>query len=374
MFRTWNPGPVALPISIRVHRMPEYLHPPALRPGDKVGVIAPSFPTAVWFPRRLDVSLQALRDTFQLEPVLAPHVHDACGYQSGSIAARASELQAFLEDPDIPAIFTTLGGFNSNEMLPLLDFAALADRPKILIGYSDTTALLLALTSVSRWVTFSGPALMPQIGEYPGPQPFTLAQMRKLLMEDSAGLLFPDSTHRTDEFLDWAKEEAYSQARRMEPNPGREVWQTGTAEGTLFGGNLETLNFLVGTQWLDLPDEVILYVEATEAEAYLPRFQRALVHLRQAGLFEHVRGLLIGQCPDAKPVAGQNLRDMIRSTIADAALPIVGELSFGHIDPMLTLPNGCRARLEARDDGADLLLLESAVVVDRGAGHTSNAR
>lgn len=341
--------------------MSRYIRPAQLQAGDKVGVIAPSFPSAAWFPRRLEAGLAALRRTLDLNPVVAPHVHDACGFQSGTIAARAAELQGFLEDPDITAIFTTLGGFNSNELLPHLDFTRVSDRPKIFIGYSDVTALQIALTSVRKWVTFYGPALLPQLGEYPEPLPFTLDHMRRMLTQDCSGAFLPDPSHRTYQFLDWGKEEAYAIARTMEPNPGREAWRSGTAEGVLFGGNLETLNFLVGTPWLDVPADTILYIEATEAEAHLPRFQRALVHLQQSGVMERVRAILVGQCPDAKPVAGQTLRDVVLQAATDRRIPIIGELSFGHVDPMLTIPNGCRVRVDVRSDQAELQLLETAV-------------
>ncbi len=343
----------------------DYLRPNALRPGDKVGVIAPSFPSAAWFPRRLEVALTALRNSLGVDPIVAPHVFDAHGYESGSVSARAAELQSFLEDPSIRAIFTTLGGFNSSELLSHLDFSKVGDEPKIVIGYSDVTALLLALTSTKKWVTFYGPALLPQLGEYPGPQPFTLAQLRQVLMTDCTGTMLLDPLDRTDHFLDWAKNESYETARTMEPNTGREVWRAGFGEGVLFGGNLETLNFMVGTPWFEIPQDTILYIEATEAEAYLPRIQRALTHLRQSNTFDRVRGLLVGQCPDAKPVAGDTLRAMILRTLSDFDFPIVGELSFGHVDPILTLPNGCSARIDARSDVADIQLLSTAVLVDR---------
>jgi muramoyltetrapeptide carboxypeptidase len=342
-----------------------YLRPRALRPGDKVGVIAPSFPSAAWFPRRLEVAVDGLRDSLGVEPIVAPHVFDAHGYVSGSPNARAAELQGFLEDPSIRAIFTTLGGFNSNELLSHLDFSRIDDAPKIVIGYSDVTALLLALTSTKKWVTFYGPALLPQMGEYPGPQPFTLAQLRRMLTTDCTGTMLSDPTERTDHFLDWAKDESYETARTMKPNPGREVWRSGVAEGILFGGNLETLNFMVGTPWFEMPRDTILYIEATEAEAYLPRLQRALTHLRQCHALDHVRGLLVGQSPDAKPVAGDTLRAMVLRTVSDLHFPIVGELSFGHVDPILTLPNGCMTRIEARSDGVDVQLLDTAVSLGR---------
>jgi len=344
--------------------MNSYLRPPALNPGDKVGIVAPSFPCAAWFPRRLDAGLQGLRLGLGVEPVVAEHVHAARGYESGPVSERAAELQALLESPSIAAVFTTLGGFNSNELLPHLDLDALKGKPKIFVGYSDTTILQLALTSRCGWVTFSGPALMPQFGEYPAPLPFTLDNLRAVVTRDCTGLELPDARHRTNEFVDWGGDDAYARARAMQANPGREVWREGTAKAPLFGGNIETLNFLIGTPWLAWPDEFILFVEATEAEASLPRIQRALVHLRQCGVFDRVRGLLFGQCPDARPMAGRSLRETVMQVLDDYRFPIVAEMSFGHGDPMLTLPNGCLASIDADGGRARVTLLESAVEVD----------
>ncbi|WP_265257852.1 S66 peptidase family protein [Verminephrobacter aporrectodeae] len=341
--------------------MSNYLRPPALKPGDQVGIIAPSFPSAVWFPRRLAVSLDALRTQLSVQPVLAEHVYKAQTYVSGPINERAIELQKFLESPSISAVFTTLGGFNSNELLPYLDFQTLKNKPKIFVGYSDTTLLQLALTSTCRWVTFSGPALLPQFGEYPEAQPFTVNNLKAILMGDCSDMDLLDAPQRTHEFLDWSADEAYSRARQMQFNPGRQVWRKGQARAPLFGGNIETINFLIGTPWLQWPDEFILFVEATEAEATLPRIQRALVHLKQCGVFERVRGFLFGQCPDACQTAGQTLEEMVLQVLQEYEFPIVAELSFGHSDPMLTLPNGCMANIQADQDQARVTLLESAV-------------
>lgn len=111
--------------------MPKYLRPKALKRGDKVGVIAPSFPSAVWFPRRLDASLDGLRRHLGVEPVIAPHVREATGFRSGDARTRAAEFQAFLEDPEIAAIFTTLGGFNSNELLSHPDLIGSVTSPRL---------------------------------------------------------------------------------------------------------------------------------------------------------------------------------------------------------------------------------------------------
>lgn len=343
--------------------MTTYLKPPALKSGDKVGIVAPSFPCAAWFPRRFETGLAGLRSGLGVEPVVAGHVHKAHAYESGTVEERAAELQAFLASPSIGAVFTTLGGFNSNELLPYLDLQALRNKPKIFVGYSDTTILQLALTSLCGWITFSGPAVMPQFGEHPAPLPFMLDNLKAILMRDCVSYELPDARESTHEFIDWASEDWQSRARTMQANPGREVWRVGEAQAPLFGGNIETLNFLVGTPWVKWPQEFILFLEATEAEATLPRIQRAIVHLRQCGVLDRVRGLLFGQCPDAHPMAGRTLRQTVMQLLADYRFPVVGEMSFGHVDPILTLPNGCMAYIKADATEARVTLLESAVTV-----------
>src|SRR5438309_958268 len=132
--------------------------PPALRRGDRVGIFAPSFPSAMWYPDRHRLGLHALSQAFSIEVVEAPQVRTATGFTSGAVEQRAQALREFIADPAICAIFSTIGGFNSAELLPFLETSIGRCDPKIIVGYSDCTALLTGVFSIGGWCTFYGPA------------------------------------------------------------------------------------------------------------------------------------------------------------------------------------------------------------------------
>jgi muramoyltetrapeptide carboxypeptidase len=337
------------------------LRPLALKAGDRVGVFAPSFPTATWFPARFEHAVCGLRDTLGVEPIVDPQALINTGYTSGTIDARAAALQRFLSDPEIRAIFATIGGFNSNELLERLDPSTFAKSPKILIGYSDVTALLLGLQAMTGWITFYGPTLMTQFGEYPTPHHFTVENLRRVIMSSTPAGALPDPDGWTNEFLDWGTTAWRQRPREMSSPAKRVVWRTGQGVGQLFGGNIETINALVGTPHLAIPDEVVFFWEATEEEAYLPRVQRALTQLRQIGLFDRARAMLIGRSPNSQPVRQTTLRDVVLEATQGHTFPIVADLAFGHTDPMVTLPIGTVAAVTADSAGATVRLLEAGV-------------
>ncbi|MEN2977492.1 LD-carboxypeptidase (plasmid) [Tistrella bauzanensis] len=326
--------------------------PPRLCPGDRVGVFAPSLPIAAHYPDRLAQGLAALARTLAVEVVPAGHIHDpGQGFLAGSPAARARIFEDMVRDPSIRAIFCTLGGFNSAEILPHLDVDLLRRAPKILVGYSDATALLLGIQALAGWVTFHGPAVMTQFGEHPEPMAWTLDSLRHAIAGDTTGLPLVPPAEWTAERLEWGNGDWRSRARRLTPAPPCAVWRPGKARGRLFGGNLETLNMMIGTPYLAVPDPCLLFIEATEAEAFLPRIRRALVHLDQAGILDRASGLLLGRMPDATPVFGADLRDTVMEVVGHRGFPVVADLPLGHTDPLATLPLGISASLDANDGG-----------------------
>jgi len=341
--------------------------PRALAPGDRIGVVAPSCPTAVWFPDRFDRSVDALARALRAEVTIAGQVRHATGFTSGTVVERARALQQMLEDRSIRAIFSSIGGFNSAELLEHLDFDRIRSDPKIVIGYSDCTSLLLGIQAMAGWYTFYGPAVMTQFGEYPAPLPYTVEWLRRTLIKCAAPIEVDDPEEWTDEFLDWAGTEWLSRARRP-TGPGRRVvWKAGHGDGRLFGGNIETLNFLIGTPYVRVPERIVLFWETTDAEASLPRVQRALTHFRQTGLLDRTDAMLIGRSPDSANSCGTSLQEVVLAGVQSYDFPVVAELAFGHTDPMLTLPIGARTLVTAYGDGATITLTESGVVTASAA-------
>lgn len=346
-------------------QMEEFICPPALRRGDTVGVIAPSSPAAARYPQRFSQSIAALERTFGVTVRLADHVRARGDYRSAAPRARAEELQELIVDSSVSALFVTIGGYNSAEILPMLDQQLLMKNPKILVGYSDVTALLVGIQALAGWYTFHGPTLMTDFGEVPTPHPFTVAGLSAEIAVSEAHSVvqdrfLTDPATWTNEFLDWGTD-AWKRARQAAGSGVRAVWRDGEGSGCLFGGNLSTLNYLLGTPYFSPPERIVLFVEATGDEAALPQLQRSLVHLEQVGIFNRTAALLIGRSPDAKESEGRTLRTVVSEVVRDYDFPIVAELPFGHTSPMWTLPLGVRATVSASDGVAEILLRGWAV-------------
>lgn len=354
-----------------VHPPGELVRPPRLRKGSVVGLFAPSFPTAATFPRRLEHALDRLATCLDIRVEVAPNVRTKeFGFCAGSAEERAAIFNEFLQHPELDAIFCTIGGFNSAEMLPYLDVDLAIASPKILVGYSDCSALLLGMQSLAGWCTFHGPTVLTQFGEYPKPFDYTVRSLDSALRSDLTGTLLEDPSFWTDERLEWAGEEWRTRPRRTNTPASRAVWAPGSGSGRLWGGNLETINLLAGTIHFKVPDHIVLFWEVTEAEAYLPRVKRALTHLEQCGILERTAAMLIGRSPDALPVMNRTLRDVVIEATARYSFPIVADLPIGHTDPLATLPIGVQVSVEARNS-ATIQFLESAIAPDACHGARS---
>lgn len=325
--------------------------PGAISPGRAIGVFAPSSPGARHYQRRFQRGIAALGRCFQCEVVLPPGFEHAGKYTAGTALERASSFLALLEDPQVQAIFTTYGGYNCSDILSLLPRAVLQAHPKILVGYSDTTALLLAYQAITQCVTYYGPAVLPQFGEYPEPFAYTLQSVHDTLVRGKGGKL-PLPTAWTDEFVDWGQPEK-ERARTLIRDEGPVTWREGEGEGWLFGGNVSTVQALIGTPYLRPPQgPLVLFLEGTAEDMRIPVLRRSLVQLCQIGLMQQTAALLLGRRPGS--TSADELQAMVLDVTREYRFPILGQLPFGHNDPIATLPIGCRARVRARCKSGEL--------------------
>lgn len=349
----------------RIRKPMQLVKPPAIQPGDRIGVFSPSSGSGTLYPMRWRRAIAALSSCLGVKVVNGNLAGRVYGYASGSPRERAEELMSLLRDPSIAGVIAAIGGFNANGLLEWLDPALMLHSPKVVIGYSDADAVLLGLHAIAGMVTFHGPALLPQFGEWPHPDEYTSRALRSAV----CGTL-PLGTVVPPELIAWEIEDWGAEPPPPRPRmraPSWESWQEGHADGPLLCGNVETLNALVGSAFLPSLSRTILFVEATGAEAYLPRFERALTHLRIAGMLSKIAGLVIARCPDAIPVKGRSLKDVVLDIVSDLPIPVAGNVDFGHTDPILTLPNGCQSRLVVEEGGVHLSVEESGVA-ERGTG------
>ena len=334
-----------------------YVYPRRIRRGDKVGLFAPSSPLAARYGERFRIGVTALEALLEVKVDVAGQAQRLVdGYQAGSAEERASALMAFVRDPEITAIITTLGGYNSADILPYLDPDELRANPKIIVGYSDVTALLLGIQAIAGWITFHGPTLMTDFGEMPNIDPFTARHFTKAVAANHEGgrWLLDDPHQWTNEFLDWGGEE-WKSGRAPSGSGRSEVWSCGTGYGRLFGGNISTLNYLVGTPYLAVPAESVFFFEVAGADSNLATIQRSLTHLRQAGVLDQVKAILVGRSPDCSPSGHRSLRDVVLESMPNRTdVPIIADLPFGHHSPIWTLPLGAEVSVLASESGSTI--------------------
>lgn len=322
-----------------------------------MAVVSPSSPVASFVPRRFARGV-AFLESKGFKVRVMPHARARAGHVAAPAAACARELMEAFRDPAVGMLLCTVGGFNSNRLLEHLDFGDIARHPKILMGYSDITALLNGIHARTGLVTFQGPALLPQFGEFGGMLEPAWRSFEAVVMRGEAPLGIRPSATWTDEMTRW--DEADNRPRVMKPNPGHRVVRSGRAEGRLVGGNIQTLLTLLGTPHWPGVGGRILFLEEDEAETPAT-VHRMLSQLRAMGAFREAAAVLLGRFHSAVAFTPQDsLEAMLEEVLDGVGIPVLSGMDFGHTDPLITLPLGCMARV---DTGADpqVVLLEPAV-------------
>lgn len=339
------------------------IKPPRPRSGSKVAIVSPSAPALAIFPHRAERGLAYLRG-LGLEPVLMPNAGAVERWVAGSPQARADDLHRAFADPEVSVVLCAIGGNHAHQVVPHLDWALIRDNPKVFQGYSDMTTLLWALGRHAGLRTFHGPTLLAEFGEYPEVLPFTDRFLRAVWFGDDA-LAFRPAEAWTDEFLDWSRKADLERPRRLKPGGGWLSLRGGVAEGPLIAGCLETVCWhLKGSpDWLDLTGAVLV-LEPSEncfVDVSAPPFIDAhLTDLSRLGVFEQIAALVFGRPYGYRDEDLPALWELVTTHTAPAGIPVLANVDCGHADPMLTLPLGCRARVDAGT--GEFRLLEPATV------------
>lgn len=313
--------------------------PPRLRPGDLVAVCAPSGPAR--FPERLARGVAALREMGFAVTVgpLVGVADDSCR----TPRMRADELNSFLRDPAVRAVVAAIGGYTTNGILDLVDWDALRADPKIVVGYSDITALLLGVVREAGVVAFHGPTVLPELAEFPTVLAGTRAAfLRATTSAEPLGRVCEPASW-TEEFLAWGRDDV--RPRRVQPGADPTWLGTGEGAGRLLGGNLETLCALAGTRYFPDTAGAVLLLES--AGSSLDSMERDIEHLRMLGALDRPAGLVVGHSFRGGPGFESEFRRRMARWFSGAPYPIVVGVHIGHTDPMPTLPLGVRARLDA---------------------------
>lgn len=315
------------------------LKPPRLVPGMTIGVAAPASPPDE--PETFRFGLEVIESLgFTAKP--APHLFDRSGYLAGGDAARAQDINDLFGDESVDAIFCLRGGYGASRLLPLLDYERIRLNPKIILGYSDITSLLLGIYAKTGLVTFHGPMATRGYSAY------SLSELKKVLFDPQAPVLLaaPPPFERAE-----GRAEKENRITRISPGKGR---------GRLLGGNLSLVSHLVGTPYMPDLAGAILFLEDVDEPVY--SIDRLLTHLWLSGAMEKLAGVVFGKFTNVKVSEyrqDRTLEDVLSERLRALGIPSAAGLMVGHIDDQATIPLGCEAEFDA--EAATLTLLEPAV-------------
>jgi muramoyltetrapeptide carboxypeptidase len=316
---------------------PTLVKPPRLRPGDTVGLIEPAGFTDDGF------DLDLVRETIVamgLKPKDAPHLAQRHGYLAGKDADRAADINAMYADPAVKAVFAVRGGWGCARLLPYLNFATIRANPKLLVGFSDITALHLAFAAKAGFTTIHGPNAASSWGK------LSWDAFRAVAF-DGATPTFANPVGMED---------------RLVQRSGRiRTFRPGVARGRLLGGNLTVLAALMGTGWLPDFTGAILFIEDIDEAPY--RIDRMLTQLALGGVLGKLSGVVFGQCSGCTAAGpsygGFTLSEVLQQHLEPLGIPAFQGALFGHVANQFSLPVGVRAEIDA--GAGTIRLLETAV-------------
>jgi muramoyltetrapeptide carboxypeptidase len=316
------------------------IKPKALKQGDTVGLITPS--TEVIDPDRLALAAMTLK-FFGLRVKMGSNVGKRSVNYTGSVNARLDDLHAMFSDKAVDGVFAVRGGYGSGHLLDKIDYSVIRKNPKIFLGYSDITALHLAIYKRAGVVTFHGPVAVSSYTDY------TQAAFRKALFDRRpiGRLTNPQESNQ------------------LRPEHHLRTVRGGKASGQLIGGNLSLIAATMGTEFEIDTRGKILFLEDVGEQPY--SLDRMLTHMRLAGKLDSAAGIIFGECAECAPrdykpsmASPYSLGEVVDNILGGLKIPVLYGLTIGHTADQLTLPMGVKATLDA--DNGFLDITESAVV------------
>ena len=328
-------------MSSRSHSI-DMLLPPSVERGAKIGYFSPSSPATSSAPTRYQRARSYLE---QKGFILTSGKLSGCSdfYRSGSIRERAEELNELLRDPDVRLVMSTIGGSNSNALLPYLDYEAIKADPKVIVGYSDVTSILLGIYQKTRLLTFYGPALVASFGELPPFVDHTFTRLNDMISgKEGIGYQYKIPTEWTDEMIPW---EEQSRAKSGYANTCRFIGE-GQVQGRLIGGNLNTMWSIWGSEYMpEINHGDILLIE--DSLKSIATVERLFVFLKLNGVFDRVGAILLGKHELFNDSGtGRTPYDVLLEVTDNHCPPIVVDFDCCHTHPMITMPLGGQVSID----------------------------
>lgn len=309
------------------------LIPKHLSPGDTIGIISPA-------SNKFDSEpYEIAAETFQamgLKVKLGSHVNAHYGHLAGTDEERAEDLNNMFKDPEVDAIIALRGGSGAARILDKIDYKSISKNPKIFIGYSDITALHMAIYAKTGLVTFHGPMAVSKWNN------FSYSIFKEILFNKQA------YTYKNPKELGDNLVQVDHRIRTIFP---------GKAEGILVGGNLSVLSGIMGSDYLPNWDNKILYLEEIGEKIYA--IDRMMSQLKLAGVFDKISGFVFGKCTDCDPggsgFGSLTLEEVIDHYIKPLGIPAYSGAMFGHVDNNSTIPNGLKATMDSSNGTITML-------------------
>ena len=319
-------GLMTLPIDSNreINAIDEKRLPRLLSPGDTIALIAPGSSISDEKIEKAKTNLMALG----LKVREGKYIREKYGYTAGKDNERIADIHWAFSDPTIDGIWCVRGGYGCTRLLPYLDYALIKKNPKILIGYSDITALHLAIYKKTGLTTFHGPVGSSKFTN------FTTEHLQKMFFKPTEG--------QNIQHLDPSKVVVLS---------------SGTAKGKLIGGNLSLVSAMCGTAYLPSAKGKIVFLEDVEEKPY--SIDRMLIQLEQAWDLKKAKGILLGEFADCDSESDRSLTllETLENHFKDCGIPVLYNVPFGHIDDQATLPIGIKVSMHTKTK--DIIFLEN---------------
>jgi muramoyltetrapeptide carboxypeptidase len=319
---------------------PATIKPTRLAPGDTVALVAPA--NATFNTVELQIARESL-EALGFRVRVSEHLLDRHGYLAGEDQARAGDVNKAFADKSVAGIHAIRGGWGSARLLPYLDYETIRRNPKVMIGYSDITALLLSIHAKTGLVTFHGPI---GLGRW---DPYSLEYYKRVLFNG--------------EQVTYSNKQGISPERNSltQVEFRTQTITPGKARGRLLGGNLTVLTTILGSPYLPDWHEAILFCEDVREDLY--RVDRMLTQLKLAGVLAQIKGFVFGGCSECGPGDGNygalTLEEIFTDHIKPLGVPAWQGAMIGHAQPQWTLPEGAHVEIDAT--AATITLLESPV-------------
>lgn len=314
-----------------------------LEKGDTIGIFTPSSPETVNSLQRFERS-KAFLESKGFVIVEGKLTGQSDVYRSGSPKARAEELNELLRAPNIKMIMSTIGGTNSNSMLPYIDYEAFKQNPKLVVGYSDATAILLSLYAKTGISTYYGPSLIPSFGEFEPLVNDTYQYFEQYFMQETEfPYEVPISPFWSDDPVNWLE-------KTTEKTLYKNAWVTGhsgVAEGRLIGGNVNSMYGFIGSSYFPTVKQGdILLIEDCMKNASI--VEKNFAMLKMQGFFDKVSGIILGKHEQYNDLGtGKQPLDLLIEQLDGIVIPILAEFDTCHTHPMHPLAIGKQVKLDA---------------------------